>query len=127
MSGHLDGGRAEREAHEAIERAMVAAHYTHAEAREAECWLDADRIASEPATTAWKRLARWRQAQWRDAQGHPIGSDPYRGGMRSKRVGSRIELDYARTHGSNLLTPPALTAARSRLTLREAEQPLDEA
>lgn len=126
MSGHLDGGRAGREAHEAIERAMVAAHYTHAEARDAECWLDADRVAVEPETTAWKRLARWRQAQWREAQGFPIGSDPYRGGMRAKKFGSRIELEYARKHGSNFLTPSALAAARSRLMLREAEQPLDE-
>lgn len=125
MSGHLEGGRVAREAHEAIERAMIAAHYTHAEARDAECWLDADRVASEPETTAWKRLARWRQAQWRDAQGIPIGSDPYRGGLRSKKVGSRIDLDYARKHGSNFLTPQALAAARARVTLRQTE-PLDE-
>jgi hypothetical protein len=126
MSGHLDGGRAAREAHESIDRAMASAHYTHAEAREADCWFDADRVASEPATTAWKRLARWRQAQWRDTQGFPVGSDPYRGGLRSKRVGSRIDLEWAREHGSNFLTPPALAAARSRLTLREASQVLDE-
>jgi hypothetical protein len=105
---------------------MVAAHYTHAEARDAECWFDEDRVASEPATTAWKRLARWRQAQWRDAQGFPIGSDPYRGGLRAKRVGSRIDLEYAREHGSNFMTPAAVAAARSRLTLREPDQVLDE-
>jgi hypothetical protein len=125
-TGHLEGGRAAREAHEKIDRAMVAAHYTHAEARDAECWFDEDRVASEPATTAWKRLARWRQAQWRDAQGFPIGSDPYRGGMRAKRVGSRIELEYAREHGSNFMTPAALAAVRSRLTLCEPDQVLDE-
>jgi hypothetical protein len=126
MSGNLDGGRAGREAHEAIDRAMVAAHYTHAEARDAECWFDADRLASEPETTAWKRLARWRQAQWRDTQGFPIGSDPYRGGLRSKKVGNRIDLDYARKHGSNFLTPPAFQAVRARLSLREVDQNLDE-
>jgi hypothetical protein len=126
MSEHLESGRTGREAHEAIDRAMVAAHYTHAEAREAECWFDADRVASEPQTTAWKRLARWRQAQWRDTQGFPIGSDPYRGGLRAKKVGSRIDLEYAREHGSNFLTPPALAAARARISLREADQVLDE-
>jgi hypothetical protein len=105
---------------------MVAAHYTHAEARDAECWFDEDRVASEPATTAWKRLARWRQAQWRDAQGFPIGSDPHRHGLRAKRVGSRIDLAYAREHGSNFMTPAALAAVRSRLTLREPDQVLDE-
>ena len=125
MTGNPDGGRAEREAHEAIDRAMTAAHYTHAEAREAECWFDADRVASEPATTAWKRLARWRQARWRDAQGYPIGSDPLRGGLRAKRVGSRIALDFARESGANLVTPQALAAARGRLALPEPARSFD--
>ncbi|HKU44732.1 MAG TPA: hypothetical protein VJR89_41515 [Polyangiales bacterium] len=124
MTANLDG-RLAREAHEVIDRAMVEAHYTHAEARDADCWFDADRVASEPATTAWKRLARWRQAQWRDAQGHPIGSDPYRGGLRGKRVGSRIELEHARESGANFLTAQAHAAVRSRLALREDHQVLD--
>jgi hypothetical protein len=126
MIGNLDGGRAAREAHEAIDSAMHEAHYTHAEAREADCWFDTDRVASEPATTAWKRLARWRQAQYREAQGFPIGTDPYRGGLRAKRVGSRIDLEFARESGANFVTPQALAAVRARLTLRDADQKLDE-
>jgi hypothetical protein len=125
MAANLEGGRIAREAHEAIDRAMGEAHYTHAEARDADCWFDADRIASEPATTAWKRLARWRQARWRDAQDYPIGSDPLRGGLRSKRVGSRLELEFARSSGANFLSPQALAAARARLALREEHQTLD--
>jgi hypothetical protein len=125
MTVNLEGARAAREAHEAIDRAMGEAHYTHAEARDADCWFDADRVASEPATTAWKRLARWRQARWRDACEYPIGSDPFRGGLRSKRVGSRLELEFARGTGANFLTPAALAAARARLSLHEEHQTLD--
>jgi hypothetical protein len=125
MTANLEGGRAAREAHEAIDRAMGQAHYTHAEARDADCWFDADRVASEPATTAWKRLARWHQARWRNAQDYPIGSDPFRGGLRSKRVGSRLELEFARSSGANFLTPQAQAAARARLGLREEHQTLD--
>ncbi|HKP61880.1 MAG TPA: hypothetical protein VJV78_34350 [Polyangiales bacterium] len=125
MTANLEGGRAAREAHEAIDRAMGQAHYTHAEAQDADCWFDVDRVASEPATTAWKRLARWHQARWRNAQDLPIGSDPLRGGMRSKRVGSRLELEFARSSAANFLTPAAQAAARARLGLREEHQTLD--
>jgi hypothetical protein len=120
-----DGGRAAREAHEAIDRAMALAHYTHTDARDSDCWFDWDRVPDDPATTAWKRLARWQQARWRDAQHCPIGFDPYGGGLRAKRVGSRMELAHARKTGANFLTSQILSAVRARLALREEHQVLD--
>jgi hypothetical protein len=125
MTTPQDRGRLARESLEAIDRAMSTAHYTHAEAREAHCWFDLDRVPNDPATTAWKRLARWRQARWRDGRDYPIGSDPLRGGPRATQVGSRMELGFAQKAGANFLTPQALAAVRARLALREEHQQLD--
>lgn len=124
MTATSDGGGAAREAHEAIDRAMTEAHYTHTDASEADCWFDADRVAGDAATTAWKRLARWRQARWRDARGYPIGFDPYAGGPRATRVGSRLGLEFARETTANFITPQAQAAVRARLALREEHQTL---
>jgi hypothetical protein len=121
----LEGGRAARKSLEKIERAMDAANYTHASAREAHCWFDSDRVANDPATTAWKRLARWRQACWREARGYPIGAAPYGGGLRSTLVGSRTELAYARRTGANFVSPQVLAAVNARLERSEPHQLLD--
>lgn len=55
--------------------------------RAAHCWFNVDRIANDPATTTWKRTARLRQVQWREAQGFPIGAEPYAGGDGTTLVG----------------------------------------
>lgn len=94
--------------------------------RAAHCWFTVDRVPSDPATTAWKRAARLRQARWREAQGYPIGAEPYAGGDGSKAVGSRLALDFAKDAGINLLTPGALAAARARVAAPERHQVLDE-
>lgn len=125
MTRALDSGRLARESLEAIDRAMATAHYTHAAAREAHCWFDRDRVPNDSATTAWKRLARWRQAGWREGRTYPIGSDPLRGGSRAVRVGSRLDLQFAKKTGANFITPQALAAVRARLALREDHQQLD--
>lgn len=125
MTRSLDSGRLARESLEAIDRAMSTAHYTHAAAREAHCWFDRDRVPNDPATTAWKRLARWRQACWREGRTYPIGSDPLRGGSRAEPVGSRLELQFAQKTGANFITPQGLAAARARLALREDHQQID--
>jgi hypothetical protein len=92
----------------------------------AHCWFEVDRVPRDPATTAWKRLARRRQAKWRESRGYPVGAQPYRGGDGATPVGSRLDLDFARATGANFLTPAALTAVRSRLASPETHQMISE-
>lgn len=65
--------------------------FSEAAARRAHCWFAVDRVPGDEATTAWKRLARFRQAHWRAALELAEGSHPYEGGKAAKRVGSRIQ------------------------------------
>jgi len=41
---------------------VVGGALTETDARAAHCWFDVDKVSGDPAATAWKRLARWRQA-----------------------------------------------------------------
>ena len=100
--------------------------YTDSAARAAHCWFDVDRVPCDPATTAWKRRARWGQAQWREARGYPDGSHPYVGGAGATPVGSRLELAFARASTANFVTPGAVAAVRSRLATPEQYQMLKE-
>jgi hypothetical protein len=100
--------------------------YTDAAAQSAHCWFNVDRVPRDPATTAWKRRARWGQGQWREARGYPIGSEPYRGGSHATSVGSRLDLAFARGSGANFITPGVLTAVRARLAAPERFQMLKE-
>jgi hypothetical protein len=100
--------------------------YSDAAARAAHCWFNVDRVSRDPAMTAWKRHARWRQACWREARGHLIGSEPYRGGPDATPVGSRLELAFARTSGANFITPGAVAAVRARIAAPEPFQMLKE-
>jgi PD-(D/E)XK nuclease superfamily len=77
--------------------------------------------------TAFRQALRLHQARWREAHGHPIGSQPIapRPGGRSRPVGSRLPLDYARKTGANFVTPAAVAAARARATLVEPHQSID--
>lgn len=97
-----------------------------AAARQAHCWFDVDRVPRDPATTAWKRRARWSQAQWREARGFPVGAQPYGGGPDATPVGSRLELAFARESAANFVTPAALAAVRRRLATPEPYQTLNE-
>jgi hypothetical protein len=103
---------------------MPFATFTPAAARAAHCWFDVDKVSGDPESTAWKRLARWRQACWRANLEHPIGTHPYRGGDAATLVGSRLALDFAMTSGTNFVTPAALAAARRRLANPEPHQTL---
>jgi hypothetical protein len=100
--------------------------YTDSAARAAHCWFDVDRVPRDPATTAWKRRARWGQAHWRHAQGYPVGSHPYVGGAGATPVGSRLELAFARASTANFVTPGAVAAVRARLAAPEQYQMLKE-
>ena len=77
--------------------------------------------------TAFRRAARYHQAQWREANHHPIGTQPIspRPGDKVRPVGSRLPLDYARDTGANFLTPAALDAARARTAYIEPRQSFD--
>jgi hypothetical protein len=77
--------------------------------------------------TEFRRRTRFQQARWREANGHPIGSQPYAPKVGGKRrpVGSRLPLDYGRDTGANFVTPPALAAARERMSAVEPHQSFD--
>jgi PD-(D/E)XK nuclease superfamily len=77
--------------------------------------------------TAFRRSARYHQAEWREAHGHPIGWQPIapRPGQRARPVGSRLPLDYATKTGATFLTKGALEAARARTSVIEPNQSLD--
>ena len=99
-------------------------HPTEVDARASHCWFNVDRVPGDPASTAWKRLARFRQASWRQARDYPIGAQPYGGGDDSTPVGSRLALAYAKETGANFLTPAALAAARRRIANPERHEML---
>jgi hypothetical protein len=77
--------------------------------------------------TEFRRAVRYHHAQWREAHGHPIGTQPIvpKAGGRSRLVGSRLPLSYARERGANFLTANALQAAKARTALVEPNQSVD--
>jgi hypothetical protein len=93
----------------------------------AHCWEAADRVPGRPEMTDFRRRLRYHQAQWREANGHPIGSQPIvpRPDGRSRLVGSRLPLAYARETGANFLTTRALDAAKGRTSIIEPHQSVD--
>lgn len=97
----------------------TASPYSQTVARAAHCWFGVDRVPRDPETTAWKRLARLRQAQWREERGYPMGAHPHAGGQKATPVGSRLALPFAMESGANFVSPGALAAVRARLAQRE--------
>lgn len=93
--------------------------YSEAAARAGHCWFNVDRVSRDAETTAWKRLARWRQAEWRMRRQYPMGQHPHSGGAKAKPVGSRLALTFAMESGANFISPGALAAVRARLARRE--------
>jgi len=91
------------------------------------CWEAGDEIPRRPAMTRFRRMARYHQAVWREANGHPIGTQPIAppDGTRSRPVGSRLPLSYARETGATFLTLRALDAARARTSVIEPNQSID--
>jgi PD-(D/E)XK nuclease superfamily len=100
---------------------------TQQELEAAHCLEAEDRVPGRPQMTAFRQALRLHQARWREAHGHPIGSQPIvpRPGGRSRPVGSRLPLDYARKTGANFVTPAAVAAARARAALVEPHQSID--
>ncbi len=94
----------------------------------AACWERDDQVPGRPATTSFRRLARYRQATWREANGLPAGTqpiDPRPGAQRVRPVGSRLPLRIAIEEGANFVTPAALAAARARTETVEPQQSFD--
>jgi len=91
------------------------------------CWEADDQIPRRPEMTAFRREARYHQAQWREANRHPIGTQPIspRPGDKVRPVGSRVPLDYGRDTGANFVTPAAFDAARARTAYIEPRQSFD--
>jgi hypothetical protein len=98
---------------------------TREELEAAHCWEAQDHLPRRPAMTAFRRRLRLHQARWREAEGHPMGTQPIVPDGRSRPVGSRLPLDYARETGANFVTPGAIAAARARASLVEAHQTFD--
>ena len=84
-------------------------------------------MPARPATTAFRRHARYHQARWREAQGLPIGTQPIvpQPGKRARKVGSRIPLELGRSTGANFLTEAAFDAAVARASSVETEKSVD--
>ena len=93
----------------------------------AHCWEPGDRVPGRPEMTDFRRGLRYHQARWRESKGRPIGSEPIvpREGKRSRPVGSRLPLAYARETGANFLTAGALGAANARTSTIETHQSFD--
>jgi hypothetical protein len=93
----------------------------------AHCWEAEDRVPGRPEMTDFRRKLRYDQARWRESKGHPTGSQPIvpREGTRSRPVGSRLPLAYARETGANFITAGALAAARGRTSTIEPHQSFD--
>ena len=102
-------------------------HSPKNELEAAYCWEAEDHVPKRPELTDFRRRLRYHQAQWREANGHPIGSQPFVPRPRDavRPVGSRIPLDYGRETGSNFLSSSALDAARARMSFIEREQSID--
>jgi len=91
------------------------------------CWEADDRVPGRPEMTDFRRRLRLHHARWREANGHPIGSQPIvpRKGQKSRPVGSRMPLDYARETGANFVTSAAHEAAAARMSAVEPHQSVD--
>ena len=98
------------------------------ELRTAFCWEADDQIPRRPEMTAFRREARYRQAQWREANRHPIGTQPIvpkPGDARVRSMGSRMPFEYARRAGANFVTSAAFDAALARTAYAEPHQSFD--
>ncbi|MDQ6849759.1 MAG: hypothetical protein M3070_07230 [Actinomycetota bacterium] len=102
---------------------ILKADLTASALRGQHCWFAIDAIAGQPDMTAFKRRARLRQSQWRIEQDLPLGGQLQADGAR-KPVGSRLDVDFARTTGCNFLSPAIAEVVKCRLAKPERYQML---
>jgi hypothetical protein len=96
----------------------------------AHCWFGTDRVPGDPAMTAYKREARYRQAMLREANGWPAGSHANTrkaieaGGPPRIINGSKLR-PKAGEAGANFLSDTIRAAVDGRLAYREDHETLD--
>jgi hypothetical protein len=100
---------------------------TQEELEAAHAWEADDRVGGRPEMTEFRRRLRHHQSKWRESNGHPIGTQPIapHPGQRSRPLGSRLPLDYARETGANFVTKGALAAVTARTSFVEPNQSVD--
>lgn len=100
---------------------------TREELEAAGAWDDEDHVPGRPEMTEFRRRLRLHQSRWREAHHHPAGTQPIvpKPGQPSRRVGSRLPLDYGRETGASFLTAAAREAARTRAATPERHQSFD--
>jgi hypothetical protein len=91
------------------------------------CWEAEDHVARQPELTDFRRRLRYHQARWREANGYPIGTQPIvpRAGAKTRPMGSRLPLDWAKETGANFVNAHTLDAARARTSFVEPHQSFD--
>ena len=88
---------------------------------------EVDQVPGDATTTAWKRAARAHQNRWRQLHGWPPGLRPSRQEDDGReRIGSRIDLDFAKRTKANFLHPDVATAVERRVASPQKHQTLDE-
>ena len=96
---------------------------------QAHCWFGSDRVPGDPAMTAFKREARFRQAMWRDAAGWPPGTHANTkkaieaGGPARITNGSKLPQEAGEA-GINFLSDTVRAAVVERLAYREDHETL---
>lgn len=93
-----------------------------------QCLEAVDRVSGDPEMTQFKQTARLLQALWREEQGIAIGSQPMRPteGKPSRPLGSRIDLEFARSTGVNFLSESVRREVQKRISDPQPHQTLDE-
>jgi hypothetical protein len=84
-----------------------------------------DRVASDPATSAFKAAARLHQSAWRQTRGLPAGTHPLEGGAAARPLGSRLPLAHAKETGANFIDKRCARAASDRLAAAQKHQTLN--
>jgi hypothetical protein len=104
------------------------------------CKEQVDKLPQDEVTTRFKQMARLHQALWRESKGHPIGMQPMRPESKAKprlkakpkpkvkprKLGSRMDVDFALESGANFLNEDIRRAVRDRLANQQPHQTLYE-
>jgi hypothetical protein len=110
------------------------------ELRAHKCYEQVDRLRDDPETTRFKQMARLHQALWRESKDYPIGMQPMRPESKAKprlkakpkaevkprKLGSRMDVDFALESGTNFLNEDIRRAVRDRLAHTQTHQTLYE-
>lgn len=92
------------------------------------CLEAVDRVLGDPEMKQFKQTVRLLQALWREKRGFAIGGQPMRPteGKPSRPLGSRIDLEFARSTGANFLSETVHREVRKRISDLKPHQTMDE-